>query len=105
MRSPDEVIEIVERPKRRLDRHVAPGRAANRPWTAGTAGGRHQGVVRPLAMGQANRLNRREIRYVETHVADITQARLGLAQSPVPSGLRSTRAREEFVPRAITGPW
>src|SRR5271169_1368275 len=93
-----EVIEIVQAAKRRLDRGMAAGFAADRPRTAGTVGKRSQRVVGPLAMRVADRMDGREVNNVESQVMDRGQPALRLPQRRGASRNVSLRAREHFVP-------
>src|SRR6185437_8881494 len=100
IRRGDEMIEIVERSERRLNRVVATRLAADRPWTTRAVGQRRERVVRPLAMRVADRMNWRQVHHVEAEIADMRQPMLSLAQGGRLSWDRALRARKDLVPGA-----
>src|SRR5580658_2131818 len=61
----DEVIKVVERAERRLDSSMATRLAADCPRTAGGIGAAAQRIARALAIGVADRMDRRQIHDVE----------------------------------------
>ena len=78
-----------------------PPMAHGLPGSFGPGGER---VVRPLAEGPADRVDRRQVEDVEAHAGDVGQALLHVAEGAVPAGLGGRRAGEELVPGAEPGP-
>ena len=76
----DEMIEVVERAERRVDRHVAAGLAADRPWAAHIVGCGVSVLLRALAMRVADWMDGRQVQDVEPHRGDPGQRRFGLAE-------------------------
>src|SRR3979411_2268080 len=74
-RSGNQTAKILRRAQRRMNRIVPTLGAADGIGTAGIIGAGLEGVVATLAVGRADRMDRREIEDVEAHVAD---ARHGL---------------------------
>ncbi|MNO76579.1 hypothetical protein D3C76_676530 [compost metagenome] len=77
--------------------------AADGIRAAGVVRARQQTVVRPLAMGTADGMDRREVDYVEAHRGDFRQAPANVGEAAVAAGLRAFRAGEEFVPAGESG--
>ena len=70
---------------------------ADRPRRAGVGGGRRQRVVAALAVGQPDRVDRRQVDDVEAELGEPWQLALDSLQ-PAP------RSREQLVPGAESGP-
>ena len=94
----DEAPEVGQRPEGRLDGGVPPVLAADRPRAAGVTGGRDQRVVPALALGVADRVDRREVDDVEAHRPDVVEPRDAVVPGAVPAGDPTLRAREQLVP-------
>jgi hypothetical protein len=94
----DEAFEIGDRSERRLDRRVAAGIVADRPRAARIRRQRVERVVAPLTKCVADRMDRREIHDVESHVANRGEASLRIRKRSVLAVNRAGRAWEEFVP-------
>ena len=80
-----------------MDGVVAAGLVADRPRGAGIAGRGAQRVVRALAVGQADRVDRRQVEDVEAELGQRRQLLLDALQ-PAP------RAREQLIPGAEPRP-
>ncbi len=93
-RGQDEPIEIVDRPDRRLDGGVSAMFVANRPGAAGIVGRGVEGVVRAFPVRAADRMDGGEVHHIETHLADIRQAALGVAKRARGAGRRTLRPDE-----------
>ena len=70
----DQAAKILERAERRMNRVVPAFGAADGIGAAGIVRAGASGVVAALAVGRADRMDRREIEHVEAHVADARQA-------------------------------
>ena len=99
-----QAVEILDRPELGVDRLVPPLGAADGPGAARVVRARGQGVVRPLAEGAADRVDRGQVEHVEAHLRDIGQPRLDVAERAVPAPLGRRRPREHLVPGAEPGP-
>ena len=64
----------------------------------------HQGVVRPLAVGVPDRVDRRQVEDVETHRGDGREPGLGLGEGGAAGRIGALRAREHLVPGGEAGP-
>jgi hypothetical protein len=95
----DEASEILESAKLRVNRLVASRFATDGPGAAMVLLRRARLVVRPFALGKADRVNRRQIQHVEAHRRDIGEARFYILKRAVLSGLRACGARKQLVPR------
>src|SRR3546814_9177684 len=76
---------------------------------SGVAGLRGEGVVAALAVGRADRMDRRQIHHVEAHPRHARKAFGRGAERPrldgaVPEAAGPFRAGEELVPRSHPGP-
>ena len=102
----DEGVEVGQGAEIGVNGVVAAQAAADRPWRTGVVGPGGEGVVGPLAVDLADRVDRREVDHVETHRGDSVEplrcrgeraaddpARLLLDESAL-------GAREELVPAA-----
>src|SRR6185503_15510137 len=74
LRGLHEPPEVLERTELRMHRGVAALRPADGPRAARIARPRAQRVVRALARGAADRVDRREVDDVEAHAPDLGQA-------------------------------
>ena len=99
-----QAVEVLERPELGVDGLVSALGPADGPGAARVVRARGQGVVRPLAEGPADRVDRRQVEHVEAHLGDIGQPRLDVAERPVPARLGRRRAGEHLVPGAEPGP-
>ncbi len=89
--------QVVLGAELRVDRVVAAGGVADRPRGAGIAGRGGQRVVGALAVGEPDRVDRRQVDDVEAELGQPRQLRLDTAQ-PAPG------AREHLIPGAEPGP-
>ena len=103
VRCRDEPAEIVERAELRMDRVVPALLAADRVGAAEIAGRRRQRVVAALAVLLADRMDRREIEDVETHLADIGEAADHVVERAVAVRVAGLRARKQLVPARELG--
>ena len=81
-----------------MDRVVAALGAADRVGASGIARLGAWRVVATLAVGPADRVDRREIEHVEAHRADRRQPRDDVVECPVTAGISRLRPREQLVP-------
>src|SRR5207244_346026 len=98
-----EAVKVLEGTELRVDGHVAALAGADAPGTAGIArpgGGR---VILSLSKRSADGVDRRQVEHVEAHRRDVGQAGLHVLERAVPAWLRGRGAREQLVPRAVTG--
>src|SRR5690606_13711257 len=106
-----EVLELAQRAELWVDRVVAAVRAADRIRAAGVAWLRCERVVAPLAVREADRVDRREVDDVEAHFRDGRKALGGGGEgSGRPRAralveLRALRAGEDLVPGRRQGPF
>ena len=96
-------VEVLEGAQVGVDGVVAAVGGADAVGGAGVAGTRRQGVVAPLAVGQADGGDGREVEDVEAHGRDAVQPLGRAAQRPrvpgaVLTGSRAQRAREDLIP-------
>ncbi len=97
-RGGDQRGEIVESAELRVDRVVAAVRRADRIRAADVVRRGRQRVVRPLAVGAADRMDRREVERVEAHVTDARQVIDHVGKGAVAILAAAHRAREQLVP-------
>ena len=83
--------EVLRRAQRGMDRIVAAVAGADGVGAAGIVGRGLQGIVAALAIGRADRMDGREVKDVEPHVANTRQVGNDVVEGP-------QRAREELVP-------
>ena len=76
---------------------------ANCPWAAHVALLRLRGVVLALAKAAADRMNRRQIEHVESHLLHVIQLRGDIAQRAMLSRL-APGARKQLVPAGEARP-
>ncbi len=95
----DEAVEVLHRAEPRIDRIVAAVLAPDRPRAPGIVGARHERVVLPLAIRDADRMNRREIHRIEPELGDARELLLGVGERSVPARDGRRRPRKELVPR------
>jgi hypothetical protein len=77
--------------------------AADGIGTADIALRRVQRVVGALAIAAADRVDRREIEHVETHVLDARQVALHILKCAVPVGVVAHRPGENLIPAGEAG--
>ena len=94
-----EAPEVVERAQIGVHRRVAAVLVADRPGTSRIALRRHERVVGTLAVGVADRMDRREVDDIEAERRDTGQGPLGVAEGAVPPGIGGGGPGEELVPR------
>ena len=93
------VQEIIQRAELRCNRVVSAGRTADRVRATRIVWARHERVVRALAVGGADRVNRRHVQGIKAHARDGRQTRLRLAEGRAAVWVGALRAREDLVPR------
>src|SRR5271155_2085361 len=91
-------MEVAERSERRIDRSVTSRLAPDCPRAAGRIRATVESVARTLAIGVANRVDRRQIHNVKTQIAQLGQAMLGLLKRAWLSRIAGLRAHEHLVP-------
>ncbi|MNF30617.1 hypothetical protein D3C84_113620 [compost metagenome] len=99
----DQSTEVLASAELRVNGFVAALLATDGIRAAGIIGAGGQGIVAPLAMGAANRVDRREIEYVEAHVLNHWQTRVHIVKSAMTVGIVGDRARKQFVPTGKFG--
>src|SRR5690606_12634240 len=62
-----------------------------------------QGIIAPLAIAKADRMNRRHVQHVKSHVAYGRQAFDHIGKAAMPASHRALRAREKLVPTGKSG--
>ena len=82
-----------------MDGVVPPFVTPDRIWHARIALNRRQRVVPPLALGLADRVDRREVEDIESHLRNSRQLALNVTECRALAGRRPRRAREHRVPR------
>src|SRR6266704_7142809 len=75
---------------------------ADGPRAPDILGSCNQRVVGALAVDASDRMDGRKVQYVETHVGQVGQPRLDVAERAVTTPLDACRARKQFVPAAET---
>ena len=100
MQAADEAAEILQRAQFRMHRIVAAFGGADGIGASGIAFGRGHRVVAALAVGVADRVDRREIDHVEAHRRDIRQPRDAILEGAVLAGRPALAARHHLVPCA-----
>ena len=88
--------EVLERAEVGVDRVVAAGLVADRPRGAGIVRAGGQRVVVALAVGVADRVDRRQVDDVEAELGEARELVLDAVQA-------APRAREQLVPGAELG--
>ena len=96
----DEPAEIVERAEFGMNRIVAALGGADGVEAAGIAGLGAQRVVAALAVGAADRMDRREIEHVEAERRDLRQPGDAIVERAVPARHLALAARHHLVPGA-----
>ena len=91
-----QALEVLQRAELGRDRRVAALGPADRPGAAGVAGLGGGRVVAALAVGAADRVDRRQVDDVEAQLGEPGQLQLH-------PGEAAERPREELVPRADAG--
>ncbi len=99
-RGRDEPVEILQRPKLGMHREVPPFRRPDRVGAARIVRTGIQRVVAPLAVGPADRVDRREIQHVEPQIPHIGKPRNHVVERAVPVRIARHRPREHLVPGA-----
>ena len=102
--SPDQAPEVVQGAELRQDVLVAALRRTDCPGAADILGAGGERVVGSLAIDAADGMNRGQVEDIESHVCDIRQAGLDVAERAVASGVGRGRPREQLVPGAELGP-
>ncbi|MCY1436080.1 hypothetical protein D9M71_521950 [compost metagenome] len=82
----------------RVNRLVPAFLATNRIGAARIIGTRRQRVVRAFAVAAPDRVDRREIQHIETHVLDHRQPRMHVIEGAMARRAVGDRAREQFIP-------
>ena len=100
-----ELVEVVERAELARIALVAAVGGADRPRAADVVGPGDERVVAALAAAAADRVDRREVQHVETHVLDIGQPGLAVVEGAVARRIVGSRARKKFVPGREAGPF
>src|SRR5690606_12564135 len=75
---------------------------ANRPGAAGIVRSREGTVVAPLALGDANRMDRRKVQHVKSHRSHVIKPGFAVPEGTV-LACAAGRARKHFVPGAEPG--
>ena len=98
-----QAAEIFTGAELRMYRLVTTLLAADRVRAAGIVRAGSQGIVAALAVGAADRVNRREVQHVEAHVLNHRQTRVHVVESAVTLGIVGDRARKQLVPTGELG--
>ena len=93
-----EPIEIFERPQRGLHRFVTASFASDRPGHAGIAWFCSHGIVSPFAISMSDRMNRREINYVEAHRLRVINSGQTITKGRSAIAATFGRAWKKFIP-------
>ncbi len=93
-----QITEIFTTAQLRMDGFMAPILAADCIRAARIIRACGQRVVRPLAVGTADRMNRREIQHVEAHVANNRQTRVDIVERTVACRIVGHRTGKQLVP-------
>ena len=93
----DQALELGQRAEVGVHGRVPSGLAPDRPRASGVAGLRDGGVVAPLAVGDPDRVDRRQVDDVEAQLGQPRELLLHAGEAP-------EGAREQLVPRADAGP-
>ncbi len=96
----DEVREILQRPQLGMHLLVAAVGSADRPGAPRIIRAGLGVVVLPLAMGQADGVDRRKVDDVEAHAGNFRQELLAVGEGAVRAPCRAGGAGKEFVPGA-----
>ena len=96
----DQPAEVGERAELGVDRVMAALFVADGVEAAGIAGLGMKRVVRALAVGMADRMDRREIKHVEAKRGDLRQPRDAVVEGAVFAGHFALAARHHLVPGA-----
>ena len=95
--------DVVDGAQLGVHRRVPAFGRADRPRAAGVVGRRRRRVVATLALGRADRVDRRQVDDVEAHRLDVVEPVDGVGQRAVARRRGERRAGEELVPRAEAG--
>ena len=100
----DEPVEILERSEFRRDILVPAAvdslkTIADRVRHTGLAGLAGRGIVAPLAVRFADRVDRRKINHIKPHRFGVIDAAEAIAEGRARIGLALGRARKKFIPR------
>ena len=100
----DEPVEILERAEFRRDIFVSTAvdsmaTVADRVGHTGLAGLAGRGVVAPLAVRFADRMDRRKINHIEPHRLGVIDAAEAIAEGRARVGLALGGTRKKFIPR------
>ena len=94
----DEAAEVREGAELGMDGVVAALGGADRIEASRVVGGGLRRVVAALAVGAADRMDRREIDHVEAHPGDVGQPGDAVVEGAVPARHRALAARHHLVP-------
>ena len=101
MRGCDQPVEILPASKFWMEGIVAAFKSADRIRTSGIVRPGCERVVRSFSVGSPDRMDRRKVERVESHVADARQIADDVEKGAVPLVVTGDRSREEFVPARI----
>src|SRR4026207_1599238 len=73
---------------------------ADRPRAAGIVGGGIGDIIFAFPMRAADRMDRRKIKRVKTHLGDLRQASFAICECSMTPRFGGTGTRKKFVPRA-----
>src|SRR5205814_10066547 len=96
--------EILQRAQFRMYRIVAAFGAADRVGATGITFDSRDRIIAPLAIGFPDRVDRREIDDVKTHLRDVGQARDAILEGAVLPGGKALAPGYHFVPCAEARP-
>jgi hypothetical protein len=99
----EQPAEVLERAETRVDVLVAACAAADGPGAARISGRGAGSVVGTLALELADRVDRRQIKHVETHLGHVRQQPLEVGERAVLERARGRRARKHLVPAREAG--
>src|ERR1700722_1831937 len=93
-----EVIEIVQRADRRIDRNMPSSLISDRPRASRRTRSTIESVARTLAIRVTDRMYRRQVYNVKTEVAQFRQAALGVLEGAGLSRIASLRSHKHLIP-------
>src|SRR5579875_1895150 len=94
----NQAIEIGQGAQRRLYRGMPAGFAADCPGTADAVACAVGRIVGALAVGAADRMDRRQIYDIETHLVNVGQPMFGVGERACTTGVRRLGADEQLIP-------
>src|SRR5687768_9494596 len=86
--------KIVQRSQLRMDRFMAALFGTDRPWASDIVRVRCEGAVLSLPISAPDRMDRRKVKNVETHLCDSGQPALNVLERAVNARLVGGRPRE-----------